>query len=49
VHALCRSDDRAQEAATRNGAGPEESELAGAGEGDSVVDGADLYGDRILL
>ena len=49
VHALCRADERAEEATTRNGAGPDESELAGASEGDSVVDGADLYGDRILL
>jgi 3-hydroxybutyryl-CoA dehydratase len=49
VHALCRADDRAEEAATRNGSGPDESEVAATSDRESRVDGADLYGDRILL
>jgi 3-hydroxybutyryl-CoA dehydratase len=47
VQALWRSDDRPPEAGGRNGADSESAN--GAMPREAQVDGADLYGDRILL
>jgi 3-hydroxybutyryl-CoA dehydratase len=50
VQALCRADEGPEGATRANGADPERRETGnGAGDPDSAIDGADLYGDRILL
>jgi 3-hydroxybutyryl-CoA dehydratase len=49
VQALCRADEW-EPAPRANGADPAHRPAAnGAGEQDAAIDGADLYGDRILL
>jgi 3-hydroxybutyryl-CoA dehydratase len=47
VHALWRTDERPREAEAGNGSG--EASANGALTREAEVDGADLYGDRILL
>jgi 3-hydroxybutyryl-CoA dehydratase len=51
VQALCRADERATAPQANGGADPERRPAAanGAGDQDAAIDGADLYGDRILL
>jgi 3-hydroxybutyryl-CoA dehydratase len=50
VQALCRADEPRERAPQSNGADPERRPAAnGAGDEDAAIDGADLYGDRILL
>jgi 3-hydroxybutyryl-CoA dehydratase len=50
VSAVCRADEQG-EGTSANGADPEHASTTNGtpGDSESVVDGADLYGDRILL
>jgi 3-hydroxybutyryl-CoA dehydratase len=50
LQALCRADEAQERTPQANGADPERQQTAnGAGDPDAAIDGADLYGDRILL
>jgi 3-hydroxybutyryl-CoA dehydratase len=51
VSAVCRSDERGDRTPATNGGDPEHAATTNgvAGDAESVLDGADLYGDRILL
>jgi hypothetical protein len=50
VQALCRADQTQNRGHDANGADPQRPQTAnGAGDPDAAIDGADLYGDRILL
>jgi 3-hydroxybutyryl-CoA dehydratase len=51
VSAVCRADEQGEGTPSANGADPEHAATGNGtpGDSESVVDGADLYGDRILL
>lgn len=49
VQALCRADEGQTQAHSANGADPQRRPVSNGSSSDFAIDGADLYGDRILL